>query len=186
MSLSCSTLFLCKEGYMETTIHRWVSLKPVHARLEQEDFFYLLYEKSREPEMALWNWTEQEKKTFLRMQYDFQCRSYQWQYPNLVGRMIHYRGQPVGKLVTVCGDRELRLIDLIIHPDFQGLGIGTSVVVKLQHEARVRRMPLGLSVQSHNMRAYKWYVKLGFEKVLEHEAYISMHWVPSIQVKSKS
>lgn len=158
-----------------------ITTKTIDSRLEEEEFFYLLYRKSREQELALWNWTEQEKEAFLHMQYTFQCQSYQRQFPNLEARMIYFESGPIGKLLTVRNQNEWRLVDITLLPDYQGIGIGSHFLLELQNEARTRKVPLCLSVQTNNVKAYEWYQRLGFQKVSENEVYISMQWSPRVE-----
>ncbi|MDQ0165034.1 GNAT family N-acetyltransferase [Bacillus horti] len=155
-----------------------MSTRTINSRLEEEDFFYLLYCKSREQELAFWNWTAQEKQDFLKMQYTYQCQSYQSQFPNIEAKIIYLEENPIGKLLTVQNRSELRLVDIIILPDYQGMGIGTHFLLELQNEAATIRLPLCLSVQTNNIKAFEWYLRRSFQIVSKNELYVSMHWSP--------
>ena len=54
--------------------------------------------------------------------------------------------------------------ELVIHPDFQGQGIGSFLLRRLQDEARSRSVPVRLGT-FHENRAVKLYARLGFREI---------------------
>lgn len=161
-----------------------VTTKMIDSKLEEEEFFYYLYQKSREQEVAQWGWSEREREAFLSMQYKFQCQSYHWQYPKLEAMIIYYKDDPIGRMMITRDHDELRLIDIIILSDYQGRGFGTQLILGLQSEARDKNVPLGLSVHVNNTEACKLYQSLGFQKVSNDEAYIRLRWVATSEIQS--
>jgi len=124
-------------------------------------FLYAVYASTREEEMNAWGWEEQEQAAFLRMQYDFQCRSYSMQYPSLEDQVIVCEGARVGRIATAQSEEGMTIVDIAIMPAYRGRGIGTSVLEKVCQDAMDRGVPVWLSVR-HDNRAVRLYRRLGF------------------------
>lgn len=73
----------------------------------------------------------------------------------------------------------LYLLCLAVKPEFQGRGIGRSVMNGLQAEAARCTLPLRLSVFRSNPRAERFYEGLGFQVSGSNEDLIRMEWLPS-------
>lgn len=71
------------------------------------------------------------------------------------------------------------LLCLAVMPDFQGMGIGRSVMNGLQAEATRSELPLRLSVFRTNPRAERFYEGLGFQVSGTNGDLIRMEWLPS-------
>lgn len=74
----------------------------------------------------------------------------------------------------------LYLLCLAVMPDFQGMGIGRSVMNGLQAEATRSELPLRLSVFRSNPRAERFYEGLGFQVSGTNGDLIRMEWLPSV------
>ena len=84
-------------------------------------------------------------------------------------------GMPVGAVSSVWSDVALTLMELLVLPLHQGLGIGTQVVLQLQREARSQQLPLLLQVL-HLNRARGLYERLGFRVYETTETHYRMRW----------
>ena len=73
----------------------------------------------------------------------------------------------------------LYLLCLAVMPEFQGMGIGRSVMAGLQIEAARCALPLRLSVFRSNPRAERFYEGLGFRVSGMNEDLVRMEWLPS-------
>ena len=67
----------------------------------------------------------------------------------------------------------LRLLEIVIEPDFQGQKIGRELITNLQEEAKTLGLPMSLQVLKQS-RARKLYEALGFEVVGETETHFEM------------
>lgn len=74
----------------------------------------------------------------------------------------------------------LYLLCIAVMPEFQGMGIGRSVMNGLQAEAAECALPLRLSVFRSNPRAERFYEGLGFRVSGMNEDLIRMEWLPSL------
>jgi ribosomal protein S18 acetylase RimI-like enzyme len=84
-------------------------------------------------------------------------------------------GMPVGAVSSIWSDVALTLMELLVLPAHQGIGIGTQVVQQLQKEARSRQLPLLLQVL-HLNRARGLYERLGFRVYETTETHYRMRW----------
>lgn len=72
---------------------------------------------------------------------------------------------------------ELRLHELVIHPRYQGHGLGTAVLRRLMARAAERSLPLRLQVLRHN-RARVLYERVGFQECGSTPTHLLMEWSP--------
>jgi ribosomal protein S18 acetylase RimI-like enzyme len=72
---------------------------------------------------------------------------------------------------------DIHVRELVIHPDFQGRGIGTLFLQRLQKEAEESGVPvrLGTFQQNHAVRLYR---RLGFREIGTTEAHVLLEWRP--------
>lgn len=83
-------------------------------------------------------------------------------------------GADAGYIFVIRYETHIQLADIAILPEFQGKGIGTVLIKRLQAEARGRGLPMGLGVFKINLGAQKLYRSLGFERVSEDDIFITM------------
>ena len=81
-------------------------------------------------------------------------------------------GRDVGVLEVRESEHEVRLLQLMLLPDAQGLGIGSQVVGHVLREARGR--PVGLRVLVSNPRAKAFWERHGFATVGETATHFEM------------
>jgi len=149
------------------------SLRPVSA--DDEEFLLRVYASTRTEEMALVPWNEEQKQTFLRMQFDAQRASYQQQFPEAEYHVILHDGLPAGRLIVERSDKNILLIDIALLPVFRNLGIGSRLIEDLKAEARASERLLWVDVEFFNP-AQHLYHRLGFEKIDEIGCYWRLEW----------
>jgi len=76
--------------------------------------------------------------------------------------VIEVDGVPAGRLRVVRTPEAIELSGLQLLPAYQGIGIGRLLLEGLKHEARERRTPIELSVETDNPRAQAFYEREGF------------------------
>jgi ribosomal protein S18 acetylase RimI-like enzyme len=89
--------------------------------------------------------------------------------------MIVSDGTAAGAMIVARTEREIRLVDIALLPDYRGAGLGGVLLNRLQVEARTTGRPLRLSVHQSN-RARRLYERLGFSPVGMTADYIRMEW----------
>jgi ribosomal protein S18 acetylase RimI-like enzyme len=144
-----------------------------------DSFLFEVYSDSRREEMDAWGWPAGEIEAFLRMQYDFQTRSYAMQFPNAVTQVIMHEGKKIGRMI-VSRNHSIQLIDISLLTAYRNKGLGTEAMAGLQQEATKAGIPVKLSVQGNNP-AKLLYERLGFKAIGEAFPYISMSWEPDMR-----
>jgi ribosomal protein S18 acetylase RimI-like enzyme len=145
------------------------------ANLEDDPFMLEVYSSTRADEMALVNWTDEQKLAFLLMQFNAQKVSYERESPNAEYFVILNDGIPAGRLIVDRSSETLCLIDIALLPAHRNLGIGRSLIQRLQTEAAEAAKCLRLHVENFNP-AHRLYERLGFRKVDEFSFYWRMEW----------
>ena len=142
-------------------------------------FLYEVYASTREEEMALVDWGDEDKEAFLRMQFDAQHRYYQEHYASASFQIILADGIPCGCLYVDRWEDEIRIIDIALLPPYRNHGIGTSLLGDILAEGRQARVPVSIHVERFNP-ALSLYRRLGFRAVEGQETgvYLLMRWSP--------
>lgn len=142
----------------------------------------VIYASTRADEMAMVpHWTEEQKQAFLTHQFNAQHSYYQQVYPNAQYSIILSHGVPAGRIYIEREliERNIRVIDITLLPEFRGQGIGEYLFKQLQDEARQAGKILSIHVEQNN-RARHLYERLGFSVKKEtHGIYLLMEWIPS-------
>ena len=158
------------------TADRQFTLRPVQPG--DEDLLYRIYASTRAEELAPVNWTDEQKETFLRMQFNAQTVHYLNYFPNAEYQIIQRQeGIPAGRLITDRSEASIFLIDVALLPEHRQLGIGTNIMKSLLEEAVRKNEPIILHVETFNP-ARKLYERLGFIKTGETGIYHEMTWTP--------
>jgi len=141
------------------------------------EFLRRLYASTREQELVILDWSDEQKDAFVAMQYDAQDRHYRSAYPDATFEVIIVDGRAIGRIYIDRGEKTISLIDISLLPAYRGRGIGTRLLRDLQREAAERNRQLRLHVDVGN-RAGRLYQRLGFEAVGEAGVYQEMEWRP--------
>jgi len=140
------------------------------AKDEDVEFLRILYASTREEELAVTEWDETQKRAFCGMQFEAQAAHYREHYPAAEYAVIECEGSRAGRLYVNRGEREIRIMDLALLPEWRGKGIGTTLLRKLQNEAASRSVSLSIHVEKFNP-ALRLYERLGFVAVEERGVY---------------
>ncbi|MEC1179522.1 GNAT family N-acetyltransferase [Metasolibacillus meyeri] len=145
--------------------------------ISQEDipFLFTIYASTRKQEVDKWGWTEEQQNTFLTMQWQAQQASYSQQFPQASQWLILFENNAIGRCIIEDLQQYLHLIDLSILPNYQGKGIGTTVLKRLQQMVTQDEKPLCLKVLRTNP-AKQLYERLGFKQIGVDELYVEMQW----------
>jgi GNAT superfamily N-acetyltransferase len=155
--------------------HLALMLRPVNGG--DEEFIYQVYASTRSSEMALVNWTAEQKEAFLRMQVSAQTDHYKNYYSRAKYHIILRDGIQVGRLITEQSQDSILIIDIALLPEHRNSGVGTAIMKNLMEEARQINLPIVLRVEFFNP-ALNLYARLGFVKTGEMSIYHQMTWNP--------
>ena len=152
-----------------------VTLRPV--RPGDEELLYRVYASTRQEELAQTGWSEGQKASFLRMQFDAQSRHYREHYERAELSVILQDERPVGRLYVVRWPEEIRIVDIALLPEYRGAGIGTGLLDDLISESERRGKPISIHVERFNP-ALRLYERLGFREVEDKGVYLLMERSP--------
>jgi len=138
-------------------------------------FLQDLYRATRQPELALTNWSDEQKDAFVAMQYEAQDHHYRAQYPDAAYDVVIVDGSPAGRISVDRGVDAIALLDICFMPPYRGQGLGTALLRRLQDEAAESGRSLRLHVELGNPAA-RLYERLGFVVTGEHGLYQEMEW----------
>jgi len=151
-----------------------ITLRPV--RLEDEDFLFRVYASTRSEELEQTGWTEEQKQSFLLMQFNAQRQDYTSRFPGAEYSVVLVGGIPAGRLWVHRSDDEIRLLDIALLPGYRNAGTGTELLNRLIAEAKASGSPLRHSVFKLNEGALRFYQRLGFAVIDDLETYYVMEW----------
>ncbi|WP_246722573.1 GNAT family N-acetyltransferase [Aliikangiella sp. G2MR2-5] len=141
-------------------------------------FMHQLYASTRESELALTNFSVEEKERFISQQFSAQLEHYTRHYDTSSFYIVEVGNQPVGRLFVDYWESEIRIVDIALMPEYRNLGIGSYYFEKLFEQARELNQPVTIHVE-HNNPAKKLYERLGFKlKTQTNEIYLLMEWRP--------
>ena len=146
---------------------------------EDEPFLFEVYASTRMEELAETGWDENQKRTFLRMQFLARERSQ----PRVDDRIIVLDGRAIGRMLVDRGEAAILLRDIALLPEYRNAGIGSRLLDDLKKEATAKGKPVALHVLASNP-AVRLYERLGFRSIagadtLYEAAYLEMQWVPA-------
>lgn len=144
-----------------------------------EEFLLTVYATSRADEMALVPWGEEQKRAFVRSQFEAQHAQYVERFPDAEYSVILYRGNPAGRFWIGRTPEQIRLLDIAILPEFQNRGIGAALLNRLVAESERRALPLRHMVFKLNTAALRFYGRFDFSQIDDVGAYIHMERVPA-------
>lgn len=140
-------------------------------------FLERVYASTREEELRPTGWSGEQKRQFLRQQFEAQHGYYQEHYEDSHFDVILHDGEPVGRLYVARWDDELRVIDIALLPEHQRQGLGTALLRKLMAEAHAGGKPVRIHVE-HNNPALGLYRRLGFKRTGDTGVYWLMECAP--------
>src|SRR6185295_4880213 len=91
------------------------------------EFLLHLYASTREEELAVVDWTPEQKMAFLRQQFTSQHSHYQEHYAGAAFDLLLVDDRPAGRLYVARWTKTLRIVDIALMPEFRGRGIGTAL-----------------------------------------------------------
>lgn len=150
-----------------------ISLRPEQPA--DESFLRDLYASTREAELAIAGWGASMRRNFVEMQFRAQRQGYRSQFPQAESSVVLADGVPAGRLLVDRSERELRVVDLALLPQYRGRGIGTRLLQALGAEAVEGGKSFRLHVLKTN-RAVRLYERLGFCRRAEDACYFEMEW----------
>lgn len=134
-----------------------------------------IYASTRADEVAGTGWPAEQQRQFLQMQFDAQDAHYRQHYPGALWLVIQKGFVPAGRLYIEDWDRELRIIDIALLPEFRGRGWGEAVLRDLMEATGATGRAVSIHVEKTNP-AIRLYKRLGFRTVEDKGVHDLMEW----------
>lgn len=142
------------------------------------EFLVAVYGGTRAQELAQVDWDPGQKEAFVRWQFERQDEEYRQRYPDARYDVILVDGVPAGRIWVGVDDKQIRLLDIAIMPQFQDRGVGTYLLRQLMAEATETNKVLRHMVFVLNDNAHRFYERLGFVVIEDLGGYKHMEWIP--------
>jgi GNAT superfamily N-acetyltransferase len=139
------------------------------------DLLLQIYASSRQDEMDVVDWSDEEKATFLFHQFTAQDGYYREQFPNCTFEIIVVEEEDAGRLYVDRRDDEIRIVDIALLSPVRGKGVGTEIMQSILDEASAAGLAVRIHVEEFNP-AQSLYHRLGFRELENVGTYILMEW----------
>lgn len=136
-----------------------IQLRPVVPA--DHELLLSIYASTRVDEMALVDWAVEQKESFLRMQFEAQTRYYTENYPGAEFQIILLEDAPIGRLYIHRRVNEIRIMDIVLMPEYRRRGIGSILLNEILKKAEADNLPVSIHVERMNP-ALRLYERLGF------------------------
>ena len=152
-----------------------ITLRPVCD--DDRELLYQVYASTRDAEMAIVPWSDDEKESFLRMQFKAQTTYWNEHYPETERSIIERDGHAIGRLYLDRRDDEIRIVDIALLSESRGAGIGRKLLEDVLSEASAAGKAARIHVEKNNP-ALRLYHRLGFKITGDTGVYYLMEWLP--------
>lgn len=142
-----------------------------------QEFLYGVYASTRQEELAATGWDAGQTEAFLRMQFNLQHTQYRQNYPTASFDVIVVDDVPAGRLYVDRGEKQIRLVDIALLPEFRSKGLGARLIRDLVGEADAKGLVLSLHVERNNP-ILGFYSAQGFRTKAERGIYLYMERAP--------
>ena len=141
-----------------------------------DEFLLSVYDSTRAEELAQAEWQAGQREAFVKWQFDLQRQEYETRFPDADYYVILIDERPAGRIWIGADEKQIRLLDIALLPEFQNLGAGTVLLRWLIEKAKSANKPLRHMVFVLNNEAHKFYERLGFVIIEDLGAYKHMEW----------
>jgi ribosomal protein S18 acetylase RimI-like enzyme len=148
------------------------------------EFLYQVYASTRQEELSVTAWSDEEKEQFLRMQFHAQHTHYQEHFGGAKYLVVLSDDKPIGRLYVDRRPDEIRIIDIALLSEHCGGGIGGGIVRELLDEAAAAGKAVRLHVEKNNP-AKRLYFRLGFRDIGDAGVYDLMQWTRNGQASEQ-
>jgi ribosomal protein S18 acetylase RimI-like enzyme len=139
------------------------TLRPV--RPGDEAFLRRLILDTIGAELGASAWPEPMRSHLLDIQYAARRHSHGAVIPETSSHIIQADGADAGWLVTTALPHEVRLVEIMVLPEWRGRGVGTATIRQLLSDAAAACTPVRLRVNVTNRAAIALYERLGFRRI---------------------
>lgn len=144
---------------------------------EDTPFLCDLFTDVRWEETEATGWSDDERRTFLEMQFRVQHRYYREHYPDGQFQLLLLREHPIGRLYWYSTPSSLALVDVSLVRTVRGAGIGSAILRWMTGQADARHQRMDLYVEPGNP-ARRLYERFGFSAEANNGIHLAMRRPP--------
>ena len=122
---------------------------------DDEPFLFKVYASTRAQEMALVPWDDEQRKSFLTMQFAAQHSHYQAQFPDASYSLICREEVPLGRFYVLRNEEDIRILDLTLLPEYRN------------------RVQIYVETYNPSLRLFE---RLGFKNIAEEGINFLLEW----------
>jgi ribosomal protein S18 acetylase RimI-like enzyme len=163
------------EGCWWSSLGSRLTLRPAYR--EDDSFLVHLFCNIREADFVFLG--ELERKKMMEMQFAAQQRHYQVNMPGAEHLIILQDSKPIGRLIIIQRDKELRLAEIALLTEHRNHGVGSRLMEKLIKAEAEQRNSIRLHVYKQSP-AVRFYQRLGFVTMKDDGVYLFMEKLPAI------
>jgi ribosomal protein S18 acetylase RimI-like enzyme len=152
-----------------------LSLRPV--RTDDEGFLLQVYSSTREDEISKLPWDNDQRNSFMQMQFAAQRADYSRRFPEGEHLIIILKDRRAGRLYLARSKDEIRILDIALLPEYRNRGIGSFIIEELRQEASESGRPVRIYVEQNN-RALNLFDRDGFIIVQDIGSHFLLEWRP--------
>lgn len=148
--------------------------------IQEKDFPFLkkVYRSTRENELSMTDWSEEQKSGFIDFQFNAQHAYYMNVYKDAEFQIIESGSTGIGRLYLWETEHQIRIVDIAILPEHRGKGIGSKILSDLIRQSELSGKKLNIHVEHFNP-ALRLYERLGFKKTDDTGVYLFMERIPA-------
>jgi RimJ/RimL family protein N-acetyltransferase len=129
---------------------------------KDEPFLARLYATTREEDLRLMDWDDEQKAAFCAWQFRLQQLDYSANYGDAGHWVISRDAVPIGRIWIVERDDCIFVVDISLLPEYCAGGVGTLVLQAVFAEGDRMGLPVRLTAFRNNLRAIALFERLGF------------------------
>lgn len=152
-----------------------ITLRPVGP--DDHEFLVEIYATTRADELALTPWTDEQRQSFVRWQFEAQQEHYAKHYPAATHDVIMSDGRQVGRFYVARLEQEIRIVDITILPPERNAGIGSYLLRQLLDEADLAGKLTRIYVEEFNP-SLNLFKRLGFSPSEQNGIHVLMQRNP--------
>lgn len=155
-------------------------MKITFRKIEETDLPFLrqVYKSTREEELKMVDWPELQQEQFITQQFEAQHDYYQQVYNQATFELILCDNEAAGRLYLWESEKQIRIVDISLLPQFRNKGIGSQILNHLVEKSETTSKILSIHVECYNP-ALSLYKRLGFEQKDHTGVYFYMERQPS-------
>lgn len=137
-----------------------------------EPFVFMLFCSVRGPEYAASGLSSEEQMQILHHQYRAMHSTYAERFPNGQHYIVSEGDQDIGRIYVNESADEIRLLDVIVHPNQRNRGLGSKLLKQMIKHGKRHGKTVRFYVWATNHAAQRFYKRHGFVQVRDDQSYL--------------